>query len=621
MRILFVLAALSISLSFNLQAFQTIDSAALKINNYKKQDTIKVEMLIDYCVSNTFSVSKQMLDYANQAYQLSKKLNYNLGQIRALNCTGNYYYQQAKYDVAIKYYTQAMALAEKLNDNKNIVIGKSNLASIYSRTKQPQKALKMFTDADSILVSSGAEASQNRAAILTNTGMVYSSIGQHQQAVKLHLKVLEISQKLNIPFGIAISKSNIGEEYVYLNKPSTAIIYLEEAKQVCLKNSFTNLLPSVYKGLGKAFEIKNDYTLSVFYLEKAIEISKETNNQNSLLSANQKLYQIYAKNGDFKNAFLTSLSFMSVNDSINGIEKQKTIADINAKYETEKKEAEIEDLNQKKKITDLQSTQKNTLIYSLIAIFITLVIITYVLFSRYKIKQNNQRLNTQLRESEKLLEVQRKVKESELKALKSQMNPHFIFNALNGIQHQFMYGDKFIANEQMSNFTYLTRQILEASGKKSIALSAEIDIITKYLELEKMRFSDDFNYQITINPNIDEEYLKIPPMLLQPFVENSIKHGLLHKSGLKELTIDFQLSPDESQLHVLIIDNGVGRAKSAEIKKQQTIQHNSFSSEAIEQRLALISNQNQEEFIHYTDLFDKNNLPSGTQLLVKIPLS
>ncbi len=600
--------------------FGSIDSAALKINNYKKNDTIKVEMMVDYCVANTFSVSDQMLTYANQAYKLSKQLNYKIGEIRALNCLGNYYYQQAIYDKAISFYTKALTLAEQQDDIKNIVIGKSNLASLYTRNKQPDKALKMFKDADSVLVKSGASFSQNRAAILTNTGALYSSIGQHLQAINLHTKVLQICEKLNIPFGIALAKSNIGEEYVYLKNYNAAISYLQPALAVCLANNLNNLVSNVYKNLGRAYELKKDNTKALFYFNKAVLIAKQTNNQNTLLTASQKLHEIYAFNGDFKNAYQFALLFLNVNDSINGNVKQKAIAEINTKYETEKKEATIKALSQNKQIAELKSKQKNIFIFSLIGAFITIALLGYFLFSRYKINKKNELLNAKLLAAEKLLASEKKVTDSELKALKSQMNPHFIFNALNGIQQQFMYGDKLVANEQMSNFTYLTRQILEVSGKKNITLSTEIEIITKYLELEKMRFQKDFVYDITVHSNIDDEYLRLPPMLLQPFIENSIKHGLLHKEGLKTLHINFELSDNEEYLLVKITDNGIGRKKSEEIKSQQILQHNSFSSEAISQRLQLIAKNNTDELMVYTDLFNKEKQPSGTQLLVKIYL-
>ena len=212
-------------------------------------------------------------------------------------------------------------------------------------------------------------------------------------------------------------------------------------------------------------------------------------------------------------------------------------------------------------------------------------LLSYFLFHKYKIKKQNELLKTKLKETEKTFKAEKKAAESELKALKSQMNPHFIFNALNGIQEQFMYGDKLVANEQMGNFTYLTRQILELSGRTKIPIATEVDLLTKYLELEKMRFDNDFEYQINLSPSIDEDYIQIPPMLIQPFVENSIKHGLLHKAGNKELNIYFEENEAENYIKCTIIDNGIGREKSNEIKSKNNLKHQSFSTKSIDKRL------------------------------------
>ena len=235
-------------------------------------------------------------------------------------------------------------------------------------------------------------------------------------------------------------------------------------------------------------------------------------------------------------------------------------------------------------------------------------------FKRYKTNQQNQLLKSEIEKAQ----AESKATESELKALKSQMNPHFIFNALNSIQEQFMFGDKLVANEQMGNFTSLTRQILSVSGKKKIPLSSEIDILSKYLELEKMRFETDFEYNIHFDENIDEEYVELPPMLVQPFVENSIKHGLLHKKGAKKIEIKFQLNDAEDQLICIVEDNGIGRKKAASIKQKN--QHNSFSTASVAQRLQMI-NENDDQNLVYEDLEDENGNPLGTKAVLKIALS
>lgn len=590
-----------------------------KIESYTQKDTTKVEMMIDFCVNNVFSNDKKNLVVAQKALHLSKELNYVLGEIRALNCMGNYYYQQAIYDKAIAYYTAAIKIAEKNKDDKNIIIGKSNLASLYTRTNEIQKALQLFHEIDKRLIKTGYEFSQNRAAVLTNMGLAYSSVNQHTDAIRCHQKTLEICTKKNLVFGIALAESNIGDELIKSNRYSEALNHLILSKKESEKNGFDNFLGQIYKNLAEVHWQQKRQDSAVFYLNKSIAVSEKINDQNSLLLANDLLHRYHANQNNYKMAYQTLLNFNSVNQNIFNKEKQNSIAEISTKYETEKKEAQIKALSQQKKIADLESQKQKSITIAITLFLLSLLIIGYLLFKRYKANQKNELLKVSLEETEKTLKAEKKAAESELKALKSQMNPHFIFNALNSIQEQFMFGDKLLANEQMGNFTTLTRQILTVSGKKKISLATEVDILTKYLELEKMRFDSDFTYHIKIAENIDDEYTELPPMLIQPFVENSIKHGLLHKKGLKELHLTFALNDDETFLICTIQDNGIGRAQSKAI--QQKNKHNSFSTSAIAQRLELLyGGANMENLLQYKDLTDENGNPTGTVAILQIYL-
>ncbi|RXR21987.1 tetratricopeptide repeat-containing sensor histidine kinase [Flavobacterium stagni] len=589
------------------------------IANYKKEDTTKVEMMIDYCVNNVFSNDTTNKSTAQKALLLSQKINYRLGKIRALNCLGNYYYQQAIYDKGLFYYTKALAAAEKDKDDKNIIIGKSNVASIYTRTNRARQALQLFKEADQLLQKTGAKVSQNRAAILTNMGMTYSSLGNHKAAIQVHLQTLDICKKLNIAFGIALSESNIGEELIRDHQQNEALPYLLSSMQLSEKNGFTNFLGQIYKNIGEIYWLQKNTVKAIQFMEKAVAICKKINDQNSLLHSTQLLHTYLGKTGSYVKAYNTALDFIAVNDSVNNAEKQKTITEISTQYETEKKEARIRALTQQQKITDLENQRNKSLVWFLIIGIITLITVAYLLFKRYKVKKQNELLQISLEETQKTLLAEKKASESELKALKSQMNPHFIFNALNSIQEQFMFGDKKIANEQMGNFTYLTRQILSISGKKKIPLSTEVEVLTKYLELEKMRFDSDFEYTITVEENIDEEYTELPPMLIQPFVENSIKHGLLHQKGLKKVVIDFALNEEETILQCTIEDNGIGREAAAKIKNKNN--HNSYSTNSIAQRLELLANGNTTKpLLEYIDLMDELGNPKGTRAIIQIYL-
>jgi len=209
-----------------------------------------------------------------------------------------------------------------------------------------------------------------------------------------------------------------------------------------------------------------------------------------------------------------------------------------------------------------------------------------------------------------------KVLLSQLTALKAQMNPHFLFNTLNSIQALILEKDIKSANYYLSRFSTLTRKILAASDSNSISLEEEISILELYLEMEKLRFGDDFKFEII---NKADSHLQIPSMIIQPYVENALKHGLLHKKGEKYLSVRFQKNNDK--LICQIEDNGVGREKAMEIKNRQKQQHVSFASQAIEKRIALLNETRSEKII--LKIIDKKegDLPVGTLITIEIPFN
>lgn len=607
-------------LFFCSSAFSQNDSLSIKIKQHPQQDTIRVELLVDACVNGTFTSDSVLLQYATEAYNIAEKINYRVGKIRATNCIGNYYYSKAFNDKAINYYIKALKLAESSNDIENIIIGKSNLANIYGKHNNLAKAINLLQECNNLLLQKGDSASRNRAAILTNLASCYSTNQQHDSAIYFYNKVYEICNSAKINFGIALALHNLGSEYLQTKKYATAIDYLNKALIPINENKMDFLKANTYKWLGECYVATNNTAQGIAYLQKAEAIAKNSNDNEALIGVFSNLYKVYAAKQDYKNAYSYAINYYNLKDSVFGLEKNKAIAEISTKYETEKKEATINALSQEKKISELNAKRKSILLYSVIGAAIALALLGYFLFTRYKSKKQNELLKQQLQETEKLLEAEKKVADSELKALKSQMNPHFIFNALNSIQEQFMYGDKMIANEQMGNFTYLTRQILNVSGKKKIPLSTEIEILEKYLALEQLRFKESFTYTISCADNIETDYVQIPPMIIQPFAENSLKHGLLHKAGNKNLTIYFEINNTEDLLLVTLQDNGIGRKAAEGIKIKNEHSHESFSTQSIQQRLTLLNSNNKENLIMYEDVVNTNGGVEGTKVIIKIPL-
>ena len=613
----FILLLISWS-SFGQKSYEQILS---ELKKHPKQDTIRTELLIDACVSATFRADTNVLKMATEANIIANKLNYQVGKIRSLNCLGNYYFSRAINDKAVEFYLKALKMAENAKDLRNIVIGKSNLANVFAHDKNHKKAIQLLNVADEILSSTGDTLSQNRAAILTNLGFSYSESNLHQKAIGIYEKVLIICIKNNIGFGIALTLDNLGKEYFALKQYLKALNYFEKAKIEIEKNHVDFVRGKNLLNLAKTYKVLGKPNVSLKFLNQAKEIANQAQDNEGLSNIYLELQDAYFKTENYKSAYKNLFEYSKMRDSLFNSDKNKTIQELNTKYETEKKETQIKELSQQQKISELESIRKNTLIYSILGGILALAAIAYFSFTRFKEKKANELLTSQLQEAENKIVLEQKATESELKALKSQMNPHFMFNALNSIQEQFMYGDKILANEQMGNFTYLTRQILTVSGKKKINLSIEVEILTKYLELEKMRFAEGFDYSISLSENIDEDYHQIPPMLIQPFVENSIKHGLLHKAGEKKLSVKFTLDEAEENLICVVEDNGVGRAKSAEIKSKRVQQHESFSTSATEERLKLLGNNlKTEDFIVYEDLQNTEDQVVGTRVRITIAL-
>jgi ligand-binding sensor domain-containing protein len=239
--------------------------------------------------------------------------------------------------------------------------------------------------------------------------------------------------------------------------------------------------------------------------------------------------------------------------------------------------------------------------------FIALVIMSFLVIVYFIYKWQ---LSIQQKKSQQINELNA----SKLTAIQSQMNPHFIFNSLNSIQDLILKGDVEHSYSYITTFSNLVRRTLSYSEKDFIDFDQEIKLLELYLSLEKLRFKKDFTYTIDIK-NVED--IMLPPLLIQPFIENSLLHGLLHQEGQKKLNITFEL---KDTLICTIEDNGIGREKSKGIKLRQRSEHESFSGKAIHKRFEILSNVFEGNFGYkYEDLYE-NNEAIGTKVILTIPI-
>jgi LytS/YehU family sensor histidine kinase len=313
------------------------------------------------------------------------------------------------------------------------------------------------------------------------------------------------------------------------------------------------------------------------------------------------LAALATKTKDYKSAAEYMQQEMQIRDTLLNQEKLSALRDLSARQRTR----ELSDRNQLlQKENDLQQLRlrnKDLLIASGCAAALLSLIIGVLLVWYNRLKTNQQKL------------------ELEQKQLRARINPHFIFNCLNSIQKFVVDNDKLNANKYLADFAHLMRQTLDNSGDSTISLLREIEYLENYLTFELMRFEDRFNFTINCAPDLDTNSIEIPSMIIQPFAENAIRHGLCNldnKPG--ELIINFHSK--DNFLYCEIDDNGIGINQAMKLKEQAYIRHQSHGLELTRQRLALAAKLNKAEYsITITDKSDIN-AGNGTRVILKFPL-
>ena len=250
-----------------------------------------------------------------------------------------------------------------------------------------------------------------------------------------------------------------------------------------------------------------------------------------------------------------------------------------------------------------------------IARFLMVIFLLGVIYSGYRYRI------AQIRKEERLhTEFQRKLADMEMSALRAQMNPHFIFNCLNSIENFVIKNDTLRASTYLNDFARLIRLILQNSRSQYVPLVDEIESLELYLQMESLRFTHKFDYEFLVDENVDPRSIEIPPMLIQPYVENAIWHGLMHKNTTGRL--DISLSRKNGTLQCVIEDNGIGRQKSMEINAARRVKKKkSMGMSITEDRIKLLNelyNMNTEVKIEDLKNADGNSL--GTRIEINIPV-
>lgn len=421
------------------------------------------------------------------------------------------------------------------------------------------------------------------------------------KADSLLKKCLELAEIKNDTSFLALSLANIGWNH-YLEKDyKSAIAFYNKSLKYSLPSKRHSYAANSYGNLGTIYRDMGDNDLSLKYYKKSIDQAKIVEDIYNLSWVYEDMSQMYLRKKDTANAYLNYVLFKKFSDANVKSSNITGLSDARIRYEAESHNKELE-------LLSLRIRNQRLLIYGYTGLVILGLAISILIISR-------SRINARRRISE----MNHKISEITQANLRQQMNPHFIFNTLNSIQYYMYQHDKLATNNYLTKFSSLMRKVLENSQHTSVPLRDELDALTLYLELEKIRFKDKFDYQINIDEEIDSIMYKVPTMLIQPYVENSICHGLMPGEAKGLVKIDMELKKD--YISCTIEDNGIGREAAQEKKMKGEGNHNSLGTQIVTSRLDLVNSLYGTSLkTIYTDLKNEDGEPTGTRVEIQIPL-
>lgn len=590
-RLCFFLLFVLFSFCLKAQDYIKIDS----LNNYltsAQEDSNKVKTLYELSIAYLYDDKEKSIFYANQTLEIAKKINYKKGIGLGYTTIANISNVYGDYDKGVEYYLKAIKTFEYLKQDKYVAYNSSYLADIHQILGNYQQALKYDSLAYNKFKALGMK--QKELGAYAKIGDVFIRLEKFTEAELIYNEVLLSSDSIDYMDGVVSALTGISSSALMQENFLKAIKYYKKTLEVLNatpdNTSYSLRVKSIlYKNIATAYAQTGQYNQALNKLDTCIIISKQIQDPEMTKSAYFSFYRTYELMEDWKNAFLSFKQFKTYEDSIMNENIKSKIAQMEEEYDVLKKEQEIVELNQENQILQQKSMVQKT-IFVLSLLFIILLVIILVLFLQ-----------------KRKINIQKEKAELEQKALRAQMNPHFIFNSLNSIQRMFMEGDYDMANDYMGDFSDLLRIILENSGKSTVNISNEINTLRLYLDIEKMRTEGMIEYQINVDPKIDLLNNFMPPLIIQPFVENAIWHGILptDKKGLIKVDIE---KKDEKTLKCVICDNGIGIEKSRKAKAAEG--HTSRGMKITEARLNITNAVTVEELN-----------TGGTKVTILIPLS
>ncbi len=629
---------------------QKADSLVMVLQK-ARNDIDKAKLLNAIADEYKSSDPKLMQQYANQALQLSIKIKFKIAEGNAYLNLGNANIIIGNYPVALQNFSNAQTVFEKeLESNpaetKEI---KNSLAraygsigivfseqSSYSKALQYElKALKIYEETKNL---------EKCARLYNNIGIVYKAQDQDFKALNYFVKCLKIQEKIGDET-VGITTTNIGNIYLHQKNYPKALEYYTNAQQLFAKYPNPRGLGELYNNLGLYYKQTNnpaealrnfDKAIAAFtsiedkfgisdtyfymgeiYFEqnklaeslaatnKSLALAKELEIIEQVQNAEKRLSEIYEKQNNTAESLKHFKLYNIAKDSVANAENIRSSVRAEMNFEFDKKEALQKKEQEKRELIYSEESKRHQQQIAFVILFILLVFgIVFLIYNRLQLK--------------KTLTLQKELAEYEQKALHLQMNPHFVFNCLGSISSFIVQNGTDSAIKYLSKFSKLMRLTLEYSKESLIPIDKEMESLQNYLELEQLRFNQKFDFTLTKSSDIEDD-MALPPLLLQPFVENAIIHGLIPKSEKGIIAIDFSI--EKENLICTIEDNGIGFDKSKEIKENLVSVHKSMALDITKKRLEMMeASTSRKANVEIKEIKNDKGEILGTKVVLNLPI-
>ena len=554
----------------------------------------------------------EALYYYTKAGDDASRSGDSVAEIAMLSLEGEAYRERGDYEKAFDIQRHCIQMAELLHHPELVRAEYMNLAELFVQIEDYTSAEKYFR------IGFGTVRPDQ---VHPWDMMAYAELLTHQHKYDSALYYYGRFDSADAEPGMLkaylVSK---GEYYLCRRDYATALPYFAKSLDYQRRLNDGNQLMRCLGDLSRSYAGLRQNAVAFRYAREDLLLARAVHARQNIRDACQLLSILYDREGRTDSAYFYFRQYMLLKDSV--LNDQ-----LKGKFASYGFEQQIKLLNEEKQLEESCIREEMLTKRLLIAGIAVLLLLGVIYFWIVRLKRRNEEYRRKRAENE--LEIQRlegerakaallqRTKELEVQALRSQMNPHFVFNCLNAINRFILSHEAEAASDYLTKFSRLMRMIMNHSRHSTVTLAEETEMLRLYLDMERLRFKDAFDYSIDAGADVDAGDLLIPPLLLQPFVENAVWHGLMHKEERGCLSITMEVH--DQVLTCIIRDNGIGRRKAALLKSKSVEKHKSMGLQITAERMALLTGTDAKKpFFTIEDLYDEEGNAAGTQVTLTI---